>query len=97
MTEKRRRGGLQSVISAIGAGLLVAAVVKELRTPAEDRTWHGRVAAVPYDLRPPTIGRIRAAWWNPDDPRLFTPRAFGVGWALNLARVRQLLSTGRES
>jgi uncharacterized membrane protein len=24
---------------------------------------------------------------NPDDPRLFTPRAFGWGFALNFARL----------
>lgn len=39
---------------------------------------------VPYDFRPPTLDRFRAAWWNPDDPRVFTPRDLGVGWAVNL-------------
>ncbi len=96
MTDKRQ-GGLRSAVSAIAFVLLIAAVVKELRTPAEQRTWHGTITFVPYDLRPPTIARIRAAWWNPDDPRLLTPRAFGVGWALNLARARQLLPIGEPA
>ena len=92
MTAERRGNALQRAVKLVAAGLLVAALIKELRTPADERSWHGRIAAVPYDLRPPTPARIRAAWWNPDDPRLFTPRAFGVGWALNLARVRQALA-----
>lgn len=90
MTQHERDGGLGSVVSLIGFALLVAAVVRELRTPADDRQWHGRVVGVPYDLRPPSLAREKAAWWNPDDPRLFTPRGFGVGWAVNLARVRRL-------
>mgnify|MGYP003299810690 CR=1 FL=1 len=31
--------------------------------------------------------RIKERWWNPNEPRLFTPRAFGWGYAVNLARV----------
>lgn len=92
MTEQRSEGGLGRLVSLISAALLVAAVVRELRAPADDRQWHGRIVGVPYDLRPPSLARERAAWWNPDDPRLFTPRGFGVGWALNLARVRRLVS-----
>lgn len=71
----------------MAAVLFAAAVVKELRTPSDERTWHGQVAFVPYDLRPPTPQRIRDAWWNPEDPRLLTPRAFGVGWAVNVGRL----------
>lgn len=72
----------------IGIGLMVAAVVQELSRPADERTWHGQlVGIVPYDLRPPTLQRVRDAWWNPDDPRLLTDRPFGVGWSVNLARV----------
>lgn len=92
MTEERSQRALSRLVSMISLGLLMAAVVRELRTPADDRQWHGRVARVPYDLRPPSLARERAAWWNPDDPRLFTPRGFGVGWALNLARVRRLVT-----
>ena len=75
----------------IGTGLIVAAVATELRKPASERTWHGRIGGlVPYDFRPPTLERLQAAWWNPDDPRIFTERAFGVGWAVNLGRVARL-------
>ncbi|WP_040796598.1 DUF5808 domain-containing protein [Nocardia higoensis] len=47
----------------------------------------GTLAGMPYDWRPPTAQRMRARWWNPNDPRLFTPKAFGWGWDLNLYRV----------
>lgn len=68
-------------------GLLAAALVKELRTPKDERTWQGNLGFVPYDLRPPTPSRLRAAYWNPDDPQIFPPRPAGVGWAVNVGRL----------
>ncbi len=51
----------------------------------------GSVMGVPYDLRVPTVERIKERNWNPDDPRLFTPMAYGVGWTINfLALLRTL-------
>jgi hypothetical protein len=67
------------------------AVIDQLGRPESERTWYGTVAGVPYDFRPPTLERIKRAWWNPDDPRLFTPREFGVGWAVNLPRLYELI------
>jgi hypothetical protein len=43
----------------------------------------GRLAGLPYDLRRPTAARVRARAWNPDDPRIFTPKTFGWGYGLN--------------
>jgi Family of unknown function (DUF5808) len=75
----------------IGAALVAAAVAQELRKPSSERTWHGRVAGyVPYDFRPPTLERFREAWWDPDNPQIFTDRVFGVGWAINLGRLAKL-------
>ena len=58
----------------------------------------GRVAGVPYDLRRPTLAKLRSRWWNPADARVFTPKTFGVGWDVNLYRVVHLTRrpTGRE-
>jgi hypothetical protein len=71
----------------IGLGLLAAAVVRELRTPAAARTWHGRIGGfVPYDLRRPTLRRFRQTVWNPDAP-LLVGSPFGVGWILNPGRL----------
>jgi hypothetical protein len=90
----RERRSLRELLRIAGFVLMAVAVIKELRTPADQRTWHGELLGfVPYDLRRPTVQRLRDAWWNPDDDRLFTPRAFGVGWALNLARLRRLVTT----
>jgi hypothetical protein len=80
---------VRKLISWIMFGLVVAAIAQQLRRPASERTWHGNVAFVPYDFRIPTLERIKAAWWNPDDERIITPRAFGVGWAINLYQLRR--------
>ena len=47
----------------------------------------GTFLGVPYDWRRPTVARAKSRLWNPDDPRLFTPKAFGWGWDINLARL----------
>src|SRR5437588_9047993 len=73
-------------------GLIVAAVATELAKPAPERTWQGRViGVVPYDFRPPTWSRIRDAYWNPQSEKLFSDRVFGVGWAVNFYRAKELL------
>jgi hypothetical protein len=78
-------------------GLVVAAVATELAKPESERTWQGQVfGLVPYDFRPPTWQRIRDAYWNPHSDRLFSDRAFGVGWAVNLHRVKTLLEGAFE-
>jgi len=83
---------LRRIVKLAGFGLMVAAISQEMSKPESERDWHGKVAGlVPYDFRPPTWDRIRAAYWNPDEPRLFTERVFGVGWAINLYRAKEYL------
>ncbi|MFF2085553.1 DUF5808 domain-containing protein [Nocardia sp. NPDC058176] len=55
----------------------------DARVPAPQ----GTLAGMPYDWRRPTWSRVKARAWNPDDPRLFTPKAFGWGYDLNLYRL----------
>lgn len=74
--------------------LTLAAVAQELNKPEGQRQWHGRIVGVPYDFRFPTVKRFRDAYWNPDNPRLFTDRVIGIGWAVNFA---QLLPRLQES
>jgi len=84
---------VRRLVRVATVGLVAAAVVTELAKPEEERTWHGRVFDfVPYDFRPPTLERLRAAYWNPDSDRLFSDRVFGVGWAVNLYRARTLMN-----
>jgi len=82
------------LVRAIVMLLTMAAVAQELSKPEAERTWHGRVAGVPYDFRWPTLRRFREAYWNPDDPRVFTDRVVGIGWAVNFA---QLVPRAREA
>jgi hypothetical protein len=77
---------LKRLVSLAGIVLAAAAIRQELKRPSPERTWQGTVfGVVPYDFRfPPTFARVRERWWNPDDPRLFTPHVFGAGWSINL-------------
>jgi Family of unknown function (DUF5808) len=47
----------------------------------------GTVAGIPYDWRRPTWAKVRARWWNPDEPRMFTPKSFGWGYDMNVYRL----------
>ncbi len=76
--------------------LTLAAVAQELNKPENQRTWHGRIAGVPYDFRFPTLKRFRDAYWNPDDERIFTDKVVGIGWAVNFSQVVARLKDGYE-
>lgn len=101
-TKKRRdkRGKIRGTLRLVSAGLAAAAVARELRRPRGERTWHGELGKIPYDFRTPTPLRMKRSLWSPDDPRIFVPRAFGVGWSVNFAalkdRLREL-TTARET
>ena len=84
------------VVGAAAAGIAAAAVAQELRTTRARRRWHGRVLGVPYDFRVPRLSRIRRTWWNTSSDRLLVPRAFGLGWGVNLARVARLAGLRRS-
>ncbi len=78
-------------VKLVAFGLVVAALIDQLRRDPEERTWEGSVAGiVPYDFRRPTLERARSRWWNTHDDRLFLPQVFGVGWTINLARLARL-------
>ena len=55
----------------------------------------GKFLGVPYDWRRPTVARYKSRLWNSDDPRLFTPRAFGWGYDLNLLELGRRLHLRR--
>lgn len=43
---------------------------------------------MPYAFRAPTPTRLRASFWDPENPSLLTPKVFGVGWqGLNIYRL----------
>jgi Family of unknown function (DUF5808) len=48
----------------------------------------GTFLGVPYDWRRKGFwARLKQRWWNPTEPRLIVPRAFGWGYDLNFARL----------
>lgn len=87
-----RVSNLARVLGAAAGGLAVAAVSRELRRPPRRRRWTGRILGIPYDFRRPTWRRVRRAWWAPRDRALLTPRAFGLGWGVNLGRLWRMAS-----
>lgn len=81
----------------LAIALGVAAVVKELRVPPDQRTWHGALGGfIPYDFRMPTLDRIKSSLWNPGGP-VFVGRPFGVGWTINfgglITRIRSFVAS----
>ncbi len=64
-------------------GLMGLVVNQQLQRPPEERTWQGSVFGLPYDLRFPKFERIRSTLWNENNPQLFVPKAFGIGWDIN--------------
>ena len=52
----------------------------------EPRT--GKFLGMPYDWRRKGFfRRLKGRWWNPAEPRLIVPKAFGWGYDLDVARL----------
>ena len=77
----------KDLIGAIVTAFVVATVIYAIRTKKPT----GRLLGVPYDFRFPTLSRLKERLWNPDDPRLITPRAFGIGWSVNAYELMRRL------
>lgn len=59
----------------------------------------GKFLGLPYDFSKPTMARAKSRLWNPQDPRVFTPKSFGWGYDLNfywLAHPRQYFKKGKS-
>ncbi|MFJ8363683.1 DUF5808 domain-containing protein [Streptomyces sp. NPDC093984] len=91
-----RRRALNTLAVLTAGTATAAAVAQQLRRPAPERTWTGRVAGLPYDFRRPTMEKVVREYWNPESDAFFTPHAFGIGYGINLARLgRGLLKAVR--
>ncbi|HXV72760.1 MAG TPA: hypothetical protein VEB69_15330 [Acidimicrobiia bacterium] len=92
MENQRREHVLRDIWNIALAIVGVIAIIKELRKPKDQRTWHGKVAdLVPYDFRMPTVERVRTTYWNPDGP-MVSAKVFGVGWAPNFGFLARWFS-----
>ena len=78
---------LRAIVRIATTAFTVAAVVYAIRT----RRPAGQLLSVPYDFRMPTVERLRRRLWNPDDRRLITPQAFGIGWSVNAYELMRRL------
>ncbi len=97
MADEKKTSNIRNIWTLALSILGVIAVVQELRKPANERTWHGKVADfVPYDFRMPTIGRVRSTYWNPEGP-IVSGKVFGVGWAPNLGALTRMAGNWRAS
>jgi len=91
-TVRSEIGDLGWVIRTLTLAAIAGAIYREMRLPAEERTWHGRLLGfVPYDFRLPTPRRVMDAFWDPKSKRLFNDQPFGVGWSVNVPAVLALL------
>jgi len=96
MRQPGRARPFTRLVRLAGVALVAAAIAQELRKQPQDRTWTGTLGGfVPYDFRPPTLARLRERMWAPDEPRIFTPNVFGVGWTVNVGRLARLADTAR--
>jgi hypothetical protein len=97
-TTSRKKKPVSRFIGMVSFAMLVSALGRELRRPAAERTWRGTVwRVVPYDLRFPTWARVRDNFWAPENPQVFPPRVFGVGWSVNFGRVYALMTSATGS
>ena len=79
------------LVQAAAITITIAAVCQELEKPKEERHWHGKLGFIPYDFRLPTLERLKESYWNPDDNRIFTPEAIGIGWGINFFSLLEKL------
>jgi len=82
--------GAKKALYLVVVAFTVAAVYDQVRRPRGERNWHGSLLGVPYDFRAPGF-RAGDLIWHRDDPRLITPRPFGVGWDMNLYGLLRLV------
>lgn len=89
---KRKKSGVNP-LRLLAMALLIAALIKELRLPKDQRTWHGSLFGfVPYDFRMPTFDKVKKTFWNPEG-KLIVSRAFGVGWTVNFGAIAARLKS----
>ena len=83
-----RMSGLKTLASLLTV-VTVSYAVRNKRS-------HGTFMKLPYDFRVPSPQKFRQRWWNPEEERIVTPSAFGIGWGLNLYQVAKKLGIRKE-
>ena len=47
----------------------------------------GKLLGLPFDWRKPTKAKVKSRAWDPENPKLFVPKAYGWGYSINFARL----------
>jgi hypothetical protein len=55
----------------------------------------GKLLGIPYDFSRLTGERLRRGAWDPDNPKVLVPKAWGWGYGINLHAVARRI-TGRR-
>ena len=81
---------MRKLLQLAAVTVLVGVVYAEVRKGPSDVRFVGKsLGFIPYDLRLPTMARIRQAYWDPGDPRVFTGTVAGIGWSVNFAALAE--------
>jgi hypothetical protein len=51
------------------------------------RKPQGRFWGMPYNWSRPARGDVRKGLWDPDEPRVWTPKNYGWGYTINFAAL----------
>lgn len=86
-------GKLNWFVAGAVTALSAAAISKELEKPADERTWKGQIAGIPYNFNIPSWFEIAHEYWNPKSDQILSPHAIGIGWGINFAALWGLLET----
>lgn len=89
LREEAARCGESQAVATLGSPAEYAASVRAALGEAggDPLQPQGRVLGMPYDFRGASVERVGARVWNPADPRIFTPRMFGLGWTVNFGAL----------
>jgi hypothetical protein len=82
-----RRGKLWKRLALLAAAMIISRKLEE-----QGVKLSGTILGVPYDFYPLTLKKIRSRVWNPEDPRIFTPHVFGIGWSVNIYQVMRRMA-----
>ena len=82
-----------NLLKLFTAMVVVGIIVEEIKKDDEAERWKGKsLGFVPYDLRPPALSKIKESYWDPTNDELFSGKRGFIGWAINFAALRKILS-----
>ncbi len=65
---------------SMASGYFASATKERIMSIEQNEPRTGTFLGVPYDWRPKGFwSRLKKRWWNPAEPRLFTPKTFWLG------------------